>query len=123
MTLLAGDVYFCGGQSNMEWKLNQIDATADRDAVTTDAVRYAAGSHVFCRDPAQDIDATWQIARGDTAGDCSAIGFHMAHRLYQQTGRPVGLIVNAVGGSMIEAWMPKDVSWRAQKVCAELKKF
>ena len=105
--LIAGDLFLCAGQSNMEWTLNQIDGTADRDAMTSDAVRFVRCQHNFSRDPQVDMVGNWRFAHGDDAMACSAIGFYVAHQLHAQTGRPIGFIVNAVGGSMIETWMPQ----------------
>ena len=107
--LIYGDLYLCSGQSNMEWTLGQIDGTQDRFSVTGDQVRYLRTAFDWNASPKPDVVGQWRNACGVDALDCSAVAFHFGHKIHQQTGRPVGLMINAIGGSLIETWIPKKV--------------
>lgn len=108
--ILAGDVLLCSGQSNMEWNLGQIDGTAARDAITSDEVRFVRLPVRNSDHALSDTPGDWALARGHHASECSAIGFFVAHRIQKVTGRPVGFIVNAVGGTMVETWLQREVA-------------
>ena len=47
----------------------------------------------------------WIKAVGDSKTAFSAIGFYAAKRIFEEKNVPIGLILNAQGGSTIEAWM------------------
>jgi len=47
---------------------------------------------------------SWEVMSAQTAGGCSATGFFFGKDLYQNLDCAVGLMVTAVGGTMVEQW-------------------
>ena len=112
-----GEVWVCSGQSNMEMPVRGFgfqEVEGALDAIL-EAPETASRVRVFDiktprRDtPDADVDAHWAYSYGDVAAGTSAVAYFFAKRLAKSLGVPVGIIVNAWGGSRIEPWMPREV--------------
>ena len=109
-----GEVWICSGQSNMEMPVRGFgfQETEGALAAILEAPETASRVRVFDiktprRDqPETDVDARWAYSYGDVTAATSAIGYFFARRLTRSLDVPVGIIVNAWGGSRIEPWMP-----------------
>lgn len=119
--VLLGEVWICTGQSNMEMPIagfgfQQVDGA--REAIIG-ASEKAGRIRVFDlktpkqTEPIADVDATWQSPTGGVCARTSAIGWFFADNLSASLGVPVGIIVNAWGGSRIEPWMTREAIDRA----------
>lgn len=113
--VLVGEVWLCGGQSNMEWALkDSLDGPADVAAADQPRIRHIKIARRIAFDPLEDIEQTkegvgqWQVSTPATAGDFSAVGYHFARRLQQQLKVPIGLVNASWGGSNIETWMSRE---------------
>jgi sialate O-acetylesterase len=114
--VLVGDVWFVGGQSNMEWRL--VHSEGGRRALTQagiPGVRLMVAEPRCAAEPGRDVtaiwqkegdEATWQPSGPRSANRVGAVGFHMAAALRRELGVPIGLIQAAVGGARIQAWSP-----------------
>ena len=111
-----GEVWICSGQSNMEMPLRgfgfqEVEGAAE--AIMA-APTLASRVRVFdiktpkCTEPIKDVEATWKYSSSDVAAETSAVGYFFAKRLALSLDVPVGIIVNAWGGSRIEPWMTKE---------------
>jgi sialate O-acetylesterase len=103
--ILVGDVWLCGGQSNMELALR---VTANAAEVAKKAnypeIRFFS---VFGRPayrPAEMVRGRWQAVSPETANSVSAVAYYFAVKVQQEIHVPIGLVVDAVGGSPAEAW-------------------
>ena len=108
-----GDVYMLAGQSNMELpvvrtlELNKEEVEAKdypylrQYLLTPDLEIPEIGGKSNCVLPEHD----WIKAVGNSKNVFSAIGFYAAKRIFEEKNVPIGLILNAQGGSTIEAWM------------------
>ena len=108
-----GDVFMLAGQSNMElpvrrtMELNKEEVEAKdypyvrQYLLTPDLEIPDIGEESTCALPEFD----WIKAVGDSKTAFSAIGFYAAKRIFEEKNVPIGLILNAQGGSTIEAWM------------------
>lgn len=117
----AGEVWLCSGQSNMEFELKGSDGWKDEPANDPllrfckmesglktwglvwneeDAARVAGGG--FLRNTA------WTCSDESTAPDFSAVGFHFGRMLRDSLKVPVGLILNAVGGTTTESFVSRE---------------
>lgn len=121
--VLAGEVWLCSGQSNMEFMLKAA-ATAQQDipAVNDDRLRlfdmkgrwltYAVEWPVSILDSLNHLQyyksAQWKNATPETVRDFSAIAYYFGKMLRDSLQVPVGLICNAVGGSPTEAWIDRN---------------
>ena len=112
-----GEVWLCSGQSNMEMPLSGFGFQEVEGA--TEAIMAAPATasriRVFdiktpkCTEPIKDVEASWQYSSSEVAARTSAVAYFFAKRLTVALGVPVGIIVNAWGGSRIEPWMTKEV--------------
>ena len=98
--ILVGDVYLCGGQSNMEVKMKEFGRPEDVKVATFPKIRYY--------DNISKDSSTWNECTPESVLGCSAVGFYFARRIHQETNLPIGLICNAVGSSRIERWIPEE---------------
>lgn len=120
--VLIGEVWYCAGQSNMEWMFRQ-DRDYDVEKFKTDY----PGLRVLNRDPIAktskraftqneldklNIDeyysGSWAVSKNGSVSDISAIAYYFGREIHRATGVPVGIIESAVGGSTTEAWMPRE---------------
>ena len=114
--VLLGEVWVCSGQSNMEMPVGGFgfqEVEGARDAVIK-AATYAGKVHVFdirtpkCKDPIDDVEATWKKASAGVCAGTSAVAWFFATGLADNLDIPVGIIVNPWGGSRIEPWMTQE---------------
>jgi sialate O-acetylesterase len=109
--LIAGDVWLCSGQSNMEmpvgrpgdygvrnqaWELARADVPSIR--VFTVANRTANA-------PTDELAGQWQRANADSIAASSAVAWFFARGLHEAGKGPIGLVVSSWGGTVAEAWM------------------
>ncbi len=108
--VLVGDVWLCGGQSNMSLPL-RFTQNADQEIQKANYPNirfFTVQDHVAYR-PAEVAAGNWRIVSPDVAGSMSAVSYYFARRLQQNIHVPIGLVVDAVGGSPAEAWASESV--------------
>jgi sialate O-acetylesterase len=103
--VLVGDVWLCGGQSNMGLPLRftknadeAIKAANDPEIRFFTVAGHPAYHHVDV------IDGKWQAVSPETASWVSAVGYYFARRVRRDVHVPIGLVVDAVGGTPAESW-------------------
>ena len=120
--VMAGEVWLCSGQSNMEFQLNQ-SATGKEDIPMaenrnirlfdmkarwrTNPVEWDASVLDSLNHLQYFHDTQWTECTPQTAARFSAIAYHFGKMLQDSLQVPVGLICNAVGGSPTEAWVSR----------------
>jgi sialate O-acetylesterase len=114
--VLVGDVWLCGGQSNMELGIGLVnDAAEEIKEANHPEIRLFLVNHKVSYSPAKVPDGTWKICSPETInqggwGGFSAVAYFFGRRLQQDIHVPVGLIEDCVGGSLVESWMgPKTL--------------
>ncbi len=123
-----GEVWVCSGQSNMEMPMRgfgfqQIDGFRDH---LLEAAQYASRIRVFniksdtTHIVQQDVDCRWKLSDREIFSETSAVAYLFAKRLTDNLDVPVGIIVNAWGGSRIEPWMTMAAVESAGVTDAEL---
>ena len=109
--LLAGDVWFASGQSNMEFKLRRAAGSdAEIPQATHESIRLFKVGRQIAKEPAVDVPGGWQKCAPDTAADFSAVAYYFARDLQKATGVPVGIICAAWGGTPGEAWLAPEIT-------------
>ncbi|RDJ93707.1 hypothetical protein B4Q13_20105 [Lacticaseibacillus rhamnosus] len=54
--------------------------------------------------PVSVVEGTWKVVTPDSAQQLSAVAYYFARRVQQNSHVPIGLIVDAVGGTPAESW-------------------
>ena len=113
--IVLGEVWLCSGQSNMEMPISGFgfqEVEGATEAIMA-APETASQVRVFdiktgkCTEPQADVDAVWAYTDGAVTAKTSAVAYFFGKRLSKTLGVPVGIIVNAWGGSRIEPWMTR----------------
>ena len=103
--ILVGEVWLCGGQSNMEWQLrSSMNSEEEIAAGDLPWLRRIKAPHVLARTPQSDIETAWEVSTTTTAGNFTAVGTFMARRLHEELGVPIGLLDINWGGTRAEPW-------------------
>ena len=127
--IVLGEVWLCSGQSNMEMPLSGFgfqEVEGATEAIMA-APETASQLRVFdiktgkCTTPQADVDAAWAYSDSEVAARTSAVAYYFGRRLTRSLNVPVGLIVNAWGGSRIEPWMTREAIDGAGLTEQELK--
>jgi sialate O-acetylesterase len=109
--LLAGDVWFASGQSNMEFKLRRA-AGADAEIPEADheSIRLFKVGRQISKEPALDVAGAWQKCTPETAADFSAVAYYFARDVHKATGVPIGIICASWGGTPGEPWLAPELT-------------
>jgi sialate O-acetylesterase len=120
--ILIGDVWFCSGQSNMAFQLqNSENGKAEiKKAVANSTIRLFNAKAIRDTDETawdaatlvktnqlQFFSGSWSECDSISAKDFSAIAYYFGKNIAQEENVPVGLIQVAVGGSPIESWIDR----------------
>ena len=113
--ILIGDVWFVGGQSNM-----QMSFRGNPDQPVEDAQRILLRSnrpgmrlfrvetgYALAPNDTLRIDGTWGPADPEHVKEFSVVGYVFGEKLHEVTGIPIGLVQSAHGGSTAEAWLDR----------------
>ena len=106
--VVVGEVWLCGGQSNMEWTVS--GAANPKDEI-------AAGDHPLIRHikvnnqgavkpDEKVVSGGWQNASPQTVGGFTAVGYYFAREVRKSVDVPIGLLNANWGGTRIEPWTP-----------------
>ncbi|KAJ1174756.1 hypothetical protein NDU88_000048 [Pleurodeles waltl] len=109
-----GDVWLCGGQSNMEMTVLQVfNSTKElAEAYLYPHVRLFTASLVQARVELYDLDKVdlqWSVPTPETLGQgqftyFSAVCWLFGRNLYDILKYPIGLVESCWGGTPVEAW-------------------
>lgn len=105
--VMIGEVWLCGGQSNMEWLLRDAaNATQEISQANHPMIRQIKVSHVTALSPQEDIPNTsWVTCTPATAANFTAVGYFYARELVKELNVAVGLINSNWGGTNVETWI------------------
>ncbi|MCB0651045.1 MAG: sialate O-acetylesterase [Saprospiraceae bacterium] len=108
--VLVGEVWICSGQSNMEWRLSNVNnAEAEVAAAKYPMIRLITLPHVTEPSPVKDFPrGEWQVCTPQTAEPFSAVGYFFGRKLFQELNVPIGLINTNWGGTEVETWISED---------------
>lgn len=108
--VLVGDVWLCGGQSNMEMGMNQVrNSEAEIKAAVHPQLRLFLVEKQPAYAPATITKGTWKICSPQAIsesgwGGFSAAAYYFGRRIQQETNVPIGLIQDCWGGTPAESW-------------------
>lgn len=122
--ILFGEVWLCSGQSNMEQPVSGFTGQptfGGMQAITSsknENLRLFTVGRVGSLTPKIDVEkySEWQSAGPDNVKKFSAVAYFFGQQLQKILDVPVGMIHTSWGGSLIEAWISKDVLSSIQEV-------
>ncbi len=117
--IMVGEVWFCSGQSNMEFRLDQSEQGIEAAEKAADSGLRLMNYHAIAAtsDEVWDsvtlakinrldyFEGTWQNCSPKDAASFSAIAFHFGKQLREKLKVPIGLIEVAVGGAPAESFI------------------
>lgn len=122
--LLVGDVWLCSGQSNMEWKLIQVDADGSQAAgADHPRIRLLTLGTLAKPDRQSSVGGVWQGCTPETIRTFSAVAGWFGRSLHRELEVPIGLIANAWGGTRIEAWLSREALMTDPETQAEVRDY
>ena len=113
--VLIGDVWICGGQSNMFWSLIRLKNKEIINKSDNPNVRLMMIAITGKDAPSKDVPidnnykGSWQECTPEYSAGFSAVGYFFGNKLQQELGIPIGLIRSCVGGTGAELWTSKEV--------------
>jgi sialate O-acetylesterase len=108
--VLVGDVWLCGGQSNMEMGIGQVRHAAEEiNSANHPEIRLFIVGRQPSYSRAQAPQGSWKICSPQTVsnggwGGFSAVAYFFGTRLQRELHVPIGLIEDCVGGTPAESW-------------------
>jgi sialate O-acetylesterase len=106
--VLVGDVWLCGGQSNMELPLGRTrDAEAEISAADRPQIRFFIVKSHPAYSASTTLQGTWKVCSPKTVtedGGLSAVAYYFARKVQSATNIPIGLIQDCLGGTPAESW-------------------
>lgn len=122
-----GEVFLLSGQSNMQLEVNRVMDVSAAEVLAADypLVRHftVEPRYLFGRQAEEIVPAPWRKGVYPEVMGMSAAGFFFGRRMQEELDVPVGLVLNAMGGSTIEAWMPEELLEQFGDYAAQIKEF
>lgn len=109
--ILIGDVWFAGGQSNMEKKVNHL---LEADTYISEADNYSQirsfrAAYNLQNEPSDRVSGSsspWFVCNSSKVADnVSAVAYVFAREIHEKTGIPIGIMQAYRGGTEIETWI------------------
>ena len=120
--VVVGEVWFCSGQSNMEFTMSAKRKVKDWEkevaAANWPLIRHFNVNHKVSERPLDDVSAKWVATTPETIPPQSAVAFFFGETLFRNINVPVGLINCSWGGTGIGPWTPAahpDDLWLLQR--------
>ena len=113
--ILLGEVWVCGGQSNMEMPIKgfvaqpvQGAAEAIRDSYAHPDIRIFNVERNKTNTLQEDCKGVWQKPTPQNVANCSATAYFFGRMLTDLLGMPVGIVTSYWGGTKAEVWMTRE---------------
>jgi len=117
--VLAGEVWLCSGQSNMQFGLkSEMHANTELPKANHPQIRLFTAASTVAREPATDVKGKWEVCTPDSAANVSAVAYYFGRKLQTSLNVPIGLVCASQGWTPGEAWMSRE----ALSTVPELKK-
>lgn len=126
--VLVGDVWFAGGQSNMDYKVKGMARRLPEGKTLADRANYPAIRHRkvnerYAAVPQPDLTGgNWVVCSPQSVHGFSAVAFVFARRLHLELKVPIGVIDCAWGGTPIEPYVPAD-AFKGHPTLVKLAKY
>ena len=113
--VLVGEVWLASGQSNMEMPMwtdkprwRAIDGDKHVKAGANKLIRISTVKKNWSQLPEESCTMKWEELNAENGLNFSATAFYFARKLYSGLNIPVGIVVSAWSGSIIEAFIAPE---------------
>jgi sialate O-acetylesterase len=107
--VLFGDVWICGGQSNMQFHVNETGYKNDSVKDNNSSIRiFTAGLALNYTSQDTLTSGEWKIASVASIQNFSAVAFFFGRSLQEKLNVPIGLISDNLGATAVETWMSPE---------------
>jgi len=107
--ILMGDVWFCSGQSNMEWSVNLgRDAEKEIKEGNYADIRLFTVLRNAKEEYQESVTGKWEQCSSEILGEFTAVGYYFGRSLHKELNVPIGLINSSWGGTCVEAWSSRE---------------
>lgn len=108
--ILFGDVWICGGQSNMQFHVSELAQKENDSARDNNSnIRIFTAGLALNYVPQDTLTSgEWKVASVQTIQDFSAVAFFFGRYLQEKLHVPIGLISDNLGATAVETWMSAE---------------
>ncbi len=106
--VLVGEIWVCSGQSNMVWG-NWCAKNIEQPGAIFAGIRYVRMDATYYK-PLDDLERkpAWTVCSPEAAKRFAAVPYLFARFLHLYLRVPVGIVMNARGGTTGQAWCSRD---------------
>ncbi len=107
--VMFGDVWICGGQSNMQMRVRKTGYSPDSAKDNNPFIRVFTVAVATDFVPLDTLGGgEWEVASLASVPEFSATPYFFGRQLQETLHVPIGLINNSLGSTLIETWMSPD---------------
>lgn len=125
--IMLGEVWFAGGQSNMELELqNSFEGDKELEKCAAENVRYyyvPKKPYVSEELLQEEANSTWKCASKEASGKWSAVAYYFAKELTKKLGVTVGIIGCNWGGTSASCWMSREMLTASEATSSYVKEY
>lgn len=125
--IMIGEVWFAGGQSNMELELqNSFEGEKELEKVADEKVRYyyvPKKSWVGEELLEAEKESTWECGDKEDSRKWSAVAYYYAKELSRKLNVTVGIIGCNWGGTSASAWMSREMLEESKKTVSYVEEY
>ncbi len=116
--VMTGEVWFCSGQSNMEFPMGTSDAYWHTGVINYETeikeanypeIRLFTVKKQTAEKPVDTCKGAWVECTPETVSPFSAVAYYFGRMLHQQLKVPIGLINSSWGGTPAESWTRREI--------------
>ena len=107
--ILIGDIWFCSGQSNMEFQVKEAyNASGEIEAADYSMIRSLNVPRTINALPQDDVKGRWEVCSPSSVGNFTAVGYFYARELYKKLQIPIGIIHSSWGATGVRTWTSRS---------------